>query len=61
MAMGRVWLVIDECDSTIGSDNEHDYQPPCDSNIVDASRAVWKALGVPEKEWGGLDIHWSEA
>ncbi|KAH6837989.1 hypothetical protein C2S53_000350 [Perilla frutescens var. hirtella] len=54
-------MVVDECDSTMGCDNEHDYQPPCNSNIVDASRAVWKALGVPKKDRGGLDIHWSDA
>ncbi|KAA8520615.1 hypothetical protein F0562_014871 [Nyssa sinensis] len=43
--------VVDECDSTMGCDAAHDYQPPCDNNIVDASKAVWKALGVPEKDW----------
>jgi hypothetical protein len=21
---------------------------------------VWKALGVPEGQWGGLDITWSD-
>ncbi|KAA8520616.1 hypothetical protein F0562_014872 [Nyssa sinensis] len=54
-------MVVDECDSTMGCDADHDYQPPCDNNIVDASKAVWKALGVPEKDWGGLDIFWSDA
>lgn len=56
-----VAMVVDECDSTMGCDNTHDYQPPCDNNIVDASKAVWKALGVPEDDWGGLDITWSDA
>ncbi|PNX56644.1 ripening-related protein 2-like, partial [Trifolium pratense] len=42
--------------STKGCDEDHDYQPPCPNNIVDASKAVWKALGVPENQWGGLDI-----
>ncbi|XP_043719181.1 putative ripening-related protein 1 [Telopea speciosissima] len=56
-----VAMVVDECDSTIGCDAEHDYQPPCPNNIVDASRAVWKALGVPHDDWGELDIVWSEA
>ncbi|KAH6819118.1 hypothetical protein C2S51_002721 [Perilla frutescens var. frutescens] len=28
----------------------------CPNNIVDASKAVWKALGVPEGDWGELDI-----
>lgn len=54
-------LVVDECDSTKGCDSDHDYQPPCPNNIVDASKAVWKALGVPENDWGGLDITWSDA
>ncbi|KAL8500217.1 hypothetical protein ACS0TY_019993 [Phlomoides rotata] len=36
--------VVDECDSTMGCDEDHDYQPPCPNNIVDASKAVWKAL-----------------
>ncbi|KAJ8564538.1 hypothetical protein K7X08_000998 [Anisodus acutangulus] len=54
-------MVVDECDSTMGCDDVHDYQPPCDNNIVDASKAVWKALGVPKKQWGQLDIFWSDA
>lgn len=41
-------MVVDECDSTMGCDNDHDYQPPCDNIIVDVSKAVWKALGVPK-------------
>ncbi|KAE8734390.1 putative ripening-related protein 5 [Hibiscus syriacus] len=52
--------VVDECDSTMGCDSDHDYQPPCPNNIVDASKAVWKALGVPESNWGGMDIYWSD-
>ncbi|PIN22857.1 hypothetical protein CDL12_04453 [Handroanthus impetiginosus] len=42
-------MVVDECDSTMGCDKEHDYQPPCPNYIVDASKAVWKALGVPKR------------
>ncbi|KAK2996291.1 hypothetical protein RJ639_026112 [Escallonia herrerae] len=53
--------VVDECDSTMGCDEDHDYQPPCRNNIVDASKAVWKALGVPEDNWGELDITWTDA
>lgn len=53
--------VVDECDSTMGCDSDHDYQPPCPNNIVDASKAVWKALGVPVNDWGDLDIKWSDA
>ncbi|KAL2460700.1 Uncharacterized protein Adt_44120 [Abeliophyllum distichum] len=54
-------MVVDECDSTMGCDDDHDYQPPCPNNIVDASKAVWKALGVPEDNWGEVDITWSDA
>ncbi|KAJ7962369.1 Barwin-related endoglucanase [Quillaja saponaria] len=62
-ANGRsvVAMVVDECDSTMGCDSDHDYQPPCRNNIVDASKAVWEALGVPHDSWGGLDITWSDA
>ncbi|WJX82999.1 hypothetical protein P8452_65695 [Trifolium repens] len=48
--------VVDEFDSAKGCDEDHDYQPPCPNNIVDASKAVWEALGAPESQWGGLDI-----
>nr|GLL25142.1 putative ripening-related protein 1 [Ipomoea trifida] len=48
-------MVVDECDSSKGCDETHDYQPPCPNNIVDASKAVWKALGVPQHQWGWLD------
>ncbi|XP_062090308.1 kiwellin-1-like [Humulus lupulus] len=54
-------IVVDECDSTVGCDADHDYQPPCPNNIVDASKAVWKALGVPKHDRGELDIFWSRA
>ncbi|KAH9293880.1 hypothetical protein KI387_040916, partial [Taxus chinensis] len=37
-------MVVDECDSFSGCDVDHDYQPPCNNNIVDASPGVWKAL-----------------
>ncbi|KAL7203486.1 hypothetical protein ACSBR2_016718 [Camellia fascicularis] len=62
-ANGRsvVAMVVDECDSTMGCDQDHDYQPPCPNNIVDASKAVWKALGIPQDNWGDLDISWSDA
>ncbi|EXC06839.1 hypothetical protein L484_017305 [Morus notabilis] len=62
-AKGRsvVAMVVDECDSSVGCDAEHDYQSPCANNIVVASRAVWKALGVSREDWGGLDITWSDA
>ncbi|KAK4266826.1 hypothetical protein QN277_023695 [Acacia crassicarpa] len=56
-------MVVDECDSTAGCDEEHDYQPPCDYNIVDASKAVWEALGVNKNspQWGGMHITWSDS
>ncbi|KAH6817900.1 hypothetical protein C2S51_001503 [Perilla frutescens var. frutescens] len=53
--------VVDECDSTMGCDDEHFYLPPCGKNILDASRGVWKALGVLKKDWGEMDIYWSDA
>lgn len=54
-------MVVDECDSTMGCDADHDYQPPCPHNVVDASKAVWDALGVPKgKSRGNLDIYWSD-
>ncbi|XP_076927666.1 putative ripening-related protein 1 [Bidens hawaiensis] len=43
--------VVDECDSSRG----------CKSNIVDASKAVWKALRVPKSEWGETKVTWSDA
>ncbi|KAG9452636.1 hypothetical protein H6P81_005540 [Aristolochia fimbriata] len=52
--------VVDECDSTMGCDSDHDFQPPCPNNIVDASKAVWKALHVPESNQGWMDVVWSE-
>ncbi|GJS84018.1 putative ripening-related protein 1 [Tanacetum coccineum] len=38
-------MVVDECDSTMGCDSDHDYQPPCPNSIVDASKAI-----SPEQE-----------
>ncbi|PRQ20878.1 putative rlpA-like protein, double-psi beta-barrel [Rosa chinensis] len=52
-----VAMVVDECDSTEGCDA---YQPPSPNNI-DASKAAWKAFGISEDNWGGLDITWSDA
>ncbi|KAK6920140.1 hypothetical protein RJ641_016044 [Dillenia turbinata] len=52
--------VVDECDSTMGCDSDHDYQPPCPNNIVDASKAVWEALGVPSDQRGEMEIAWSD-
>ncbi|KAJ1408593.1 RlpA-like domain superfamily [Sesbania bispinosa] len=54
-------MVVDECDSSMGCDADHDYLPPCGNNIVVASVAVWKALGIPQNQWGLLDITWSDA
>lgn len=54
-------VVVDECDSNMGCDKPHSYQPPCGNNIVDASDAVWEALKVPESDWGELEIEWPDA
>uniref|UniRef100_A0A0D9X2U8 Uncharacterized protein n=1 Tax=Leersia perrieri TaxID=77586 RepID=A0A0D9X2U8_9ORYZ len=51
--------VVDECDSVHGCDDEHNYEPPCDNNIVDASPAVWDALGL-DKSVGMEHITWSD-
>jgi hypothetical protein len=36
-------------------DSDHHYQPRCNNNI-EASKAVWKALGVPGIDWGEMEI-----
>ncbi|KAL4329247.1 hypothetical protein AHAS_Ahas13G0281000 [Arachis hypogaea] len=48
-----VAMVVDECDSRMRCDEDHDYQPTCKNNIVDVSKAVWEALGVPHEQWRG--------
>nr|GMD33220.1 FT-interacting protein 1-like [Ipomoea batatas] len=53
-------MVVDECDSTMGCDGVHDYQPPCRNNIVDASKSVWEALGLDQNE-GQHEITWTDA
>jgi len=55
--------VVDECDSTVGCDKAHDFQPPCPNNIVDASEAVWNALGVNKNDGrrGQMAVTWSDA
>ncbi|RDX91323.1 putative ripening-related protein 2, partial [Mucuna pruriens] len=62
-ANGRnvVAMVVDECDSSRGCNKGQNYQPPCANNVVDASMAVWNALGIPKTQWGGMDITWSDA
>jgi len=52
--------VVDECDSMLGCDSEHANLPPCESNIVDGSDAVWEALGL-DKEEGVVPVTWSMA
>ncbi|XP_020581652.1 putative ripening-related protein 1 [Phalaenopsis equestris] len=52
--------VVDECDSVNGCDSGHANQPPCRNNIVDASPAVWKALGI-SMDVGEYHVVWSEA
>ncbi len=63
-----VALVVDECDTQNGCDEESAYQPPCPlPNIVSASKAVWTALGVDDgsscssdPRFGWMDITWSD-
>ncbi|XP_059276217.1 putative ripening-related protein 2 [Lycium ferocissimum] len=45
-------MVVDECDTSRG----------CKHNIVDASEAVWKALGVSQHDpkYGLMHIFWSD-
>ncbi|KAK1284446.1 putative ripening-related protein 1 [Acorus calamus] len=52
--------VVDECDSVHGCDAEHDYQPPCPNNIVDASPAVWDALDIHGSDVGDYDVTWAD-
>ncbi|KAJ9147915.1 hypothetical protein P3X46_030029 [Hevea brasiliensis] len=56
-------VVADECGSTMGRHGDHSYQPPCPDNIVDVSKAVWKALGIKESDdrWGWMNVTWSDA
>ncbi|CAN6341897.1 unnamed protein product [Urochloa humidicola] len=53
-------MVVDECDSTTGCDDEHNFEPPCRNNIVDGSPAVWDALGLNQND-GQAQITWSDA
>ena len=55
--------VVDECDSENGCDPDHAGQPPCANNIVDASPAVWAALGVSTNSdmYGFMDVTWQDA
>ncbi|KAF3434325.1 hypothetical protein FNV43_RR25428 [Rhamnella rubrinervis] len=53
-------MVVDECDSRRGCDEEHDYQQPCGNNVVDGSDAVWTNLGLNTDD-GVVDVTWSMA
>jgi hypothetical protein len=53
-------MVVDECDSLNGCDAEHNYEQPCGYNVVDASPAVWVALGL-DQDVGLEDVIWSDA
>jgi hypothetical protein len=53
-------MVVDECDSLNGCDAEHNYEQPCGYNVVDASLAVWVALGL-DQDVGLENIIWSDA
>ncbi|XP_050369186.1 kiwellin-like [Argentina anserina] len=50
--------VVDECDSREGCNRDHGGQPPCLSNIVDGSPAVWNALGL-DQGVGIVDVTWA--
>ena len=50
--------VVDECDSMQGCDEEHSGQVPCGNNIINASDAVWTALGL-DKNFGEENVTWS--
>uniref|UniRef100_A0ACD5YBR6 Uncharacterized protein n=1 Tax=Avena sativa TaxID=4498 RepID=A0ACD5YBR6_AVESA len=52
--------VVDECDSVYGCDEDHNFEPPCANNIVDASPAVWNALGL-DQNVGMEGITWSDS
>ncbi|CAN0915230.1 Putative ripening-related protein 2 [Linum grandiflorum] len=51
--------VVDECDSSEGCDDDHDYQPPCPNDVVQGSRAVWDALGVAQGNGNQMNVTWS--
>ncbi|CAI0452913.1 unnamed protein product [Linum tenue] len=53
-------MVVDECDSMQGCDQEHAGLPPCKNNIVDGSPAVWDALGLAQDE-GEVPVTWTMA
>ncbi|CAM0943246.1 unnamed protein product [Alopecurus aequalis] len=52
-------MVVDECDSVNGCDAEHNYEQPCAYNVLDASPAVWDALGLYQAV-GLEDVTWSD-
>ncbi|KAJ0966574.1 hypothetical protein J5N97_023491 [Dioscorea zingiberensis] len=54
--------VVDECDSMNGCDADHEYEKPCANNVVDASSAVWEALGFSKSQMaaGAHSITWSD-
>ena len=54
-------MAVDECDSTMGWDKDHDFQPRCDDNIIDASRAVWEARRMPKSKRGTVVVYWSDS
>ncbi|XP_037445980.1 putative ripening-related protein 1 [Triticum dicoccoides] len=51
--------VVDECNFIYGCDDDHSPTPPCANNIVDASPAVWNALGL-DQNVGMEGITWSD-
>ncbi len=55
-------MVVDECDSVNGCDDEHVGQPSCRTNIVDGSPAIWTALDIKKSDpqYGEISISWSD-
>lgn len=51
--------VVDECVSVHGCNDHHNFEAPCDNNIVNASSAVWNALGL-DQNTGEQDITWCD-
>ncbi|OMO67391.1 Barwin-related endoglucanase [Corchorus capsularis] len=56
--IGTTAVVVGECNSRRGCDNETAHKPPCMNNIIQGSDAVWKALRL-DKRAGIVDVTWA--
>ena len=52
--------VVDEFDAVNGCDEEHAWQKPCETNIVDGSKSVWEDLGL-DTDVGREQVTWTMA